>query len=129
MAEVPDELKYTETHEWVRVDDNEALIGITDYAQAELSDIVYIDLPSTGKVVKKGEALGSIEAVKAVSDFYAPISGEVVETNLKLADSPDLLNKAPYKEGWILRLRISDPSELTSLLSSDEYRRLIAQPG
>lgn len=128
MAEVPDDLRYTETHEWIRVEDDEVLVGITDYAQSELSDLVHIDLPNSGRRVKKGEPLGTIEAVKAVSDLYAPISGEVVAVNQELAGSPELVNKDPYGKGWMVRLKVSDPGELDLLLSPAQYRKLIAQP-
>lgn len=129
MAEVPEDLRYSESHEWVRVEGDEVLIGITDYAQSELSDLVHIELPRSGQKVKRGEPLGTIEAVKAVSDFYAPIGGEVVVANWELERSPDLVNKDPYGKGWMVRLKPSDPKELDLLLSPAQYRRLIAQPG
>ena len=124
---IPDDLLYTEEHEWVRVDGNVATVGITDYAQSELGDIVYVELPSVGDKTKQMEPFGTIEAVKAVSDLYAPLTGEVVEVNDALADSPDLVNKDPYGEGWMIRIEMADPSELEKLLSAENYKQVIGE--
>lgn len=123
MAEFPSELKYAETHEWVRVEGNRAYVGITDYAQEALGDVVYVELPEVGKVVKAGEQLSSVESVKAASDIYAPLSGTVVEVNESLKDDPALLNSDPYGT-WIAVIEMSDPSELDSLMDAANYRRL-----
>jgi glycine cleavage system H protein len=124
----PENLKYTKEHEWVRVEnDSIGVVGITDYAQSELGDIVYVELPQIGKQVKQLEPFGTIEAVKAVSDLFSPLSGEVIEVNEKLKDSPDLINKDPYSEGWIIKIKISDLSELNNLLSAEDYKKLIGK--
>ena len=124
----PENLRYTKEHEWVRVEnDSVGVVGITDYAQSELGDIVYVELPQIGKQVKQLEPFGTIEAVKAVSDLFSPLSGEVIEVNEKLKDSPDLINKDPYGEGWIIKIKISDLSELDNLLSAEDYKKLIGK--
>ncbi|MCK4321565.1 glycine cleavage system protein GcvH [candidate division WOR-3 bacterium] len=120
-----DELFYTENHEWIRQENGEIVEGITDYAQSELSDIVYIELPEEGVEVHKGEAIGTIEAVKTVSDLYTALSGKIVEVNRELEDHPDLINKDPYDAGWIVRIKISDPEELKDLLDAEEYKGMI----
>jgi glycine cleavage system H protein len=120
-----DELFYTEDHEWIRQENGEVVEGITDYAQSELSDIVYIELPETGIDVRKGEAIGTIEAVKTVSDLYAAVSGTISGINKDLEEHPDLINKDPYDAGWIVRIKISEPDELKELLDSEEYREII----
>ena len=125
--EIPKELKYAKTHEWIRVDGEIATIGITDYAQSELSDIVAVELPKVGKVVEKDTSVATVEAVKAVSDIYSPVSGEVIEVNEKLVNSPELINKEPYGEGWILKLKIKDAKELDTLLTADDYEKLIKE--
>ena len=118
---IPENLKYTTDHEWIKVEDNQATIGITDYAQGELGDIVFIDLdPDTGEIVK-GEPLGTIEAVKTVSDMFAPCNGKVIEINSALEDQPEIINSDPYGEGWIIKVEISDISELADLLDSSAY--------
>ena len=122
---VPEKLQYTEDHEWVAVEDDVATIGITDYAQSELGDIVFIELPSVGDSITKGDSFGTIEAVKAVSDLFAPLSGEVLEVNEELADMPEKINESPYEEGWMIRVRIGDESETEMLLTSDMYKDLI----
>lgn len=126
---IPDDLLYTQEHEWVRVEDGEAVVGITDYAQSELGDVVYVELPEVGTKTKQMEPFGTIEAVKAVSDLYAPVSGRVIEVNEALADQPDLVNKDPYGEGWMIRIQMEDPSELDNLLDADAYRELIGKSG
>lgn len=122
---VPENLLYTKDHEWGLVDDDMVTIGITEYAQHELGDIVYIELPAVGNPVSKGDAVGTIEAVKTVADVYSPVSGEVVTINEALKDAYELVNKDPYGEGWIAKIKISDPSELESLLTPGEYSKLI----
>ena len=123
----PSDRRYTKEHEWVRVEDNMGTVGITDYAQDQLGDIVYVDLPSPGTQVKQLEKLGEIESVKAVSDLYSPVSGEVVEVNQGVNDRPELVNQSPYEEGWLVRVRLADPAELDNLLTAKQYDELIAQ--
>ncbi len=123
--DIPEDLQYTEEHEWVLVEDDVAIIGITDYAQSELGDVVYVELPQVGDLVQQMEPFGTIEAVKTVADLFAPISGEVVEVNTLLEDSPHLINEDPYGEGWLIKVKMSDPSELENLLSAEEYRNLV----
>lgn len=123
---IPKELKYTNTHEWLKIENDIGIVGITDYAQHELSDIVYVDLPEVNKIVAQGEVLGSIEAVKAVTDFYSPISGTVIEINTELKTAPDLVNKEPYQKGWLVKIKISDINELKHLLDADGYQQLIS---
>ena len=123
----PTDRRYTKEHEWVRVQDDLGTVGITDYAQDQLGDIVYVDLPSPGTQVKQLEKLGEIESVKAVSDLYSPVSGEVVEVNQGVNDRPELVNQSPYDEGWLVRLRLADPAELDNLLTAKQYDELIAQ--
>ena len=122
---VPENLLYTDQHEWVLLEEDIATVGITDYAQSELGDIVFLELPSVGSKVVSGEAFGSIEAVKAVSDMFAPMSGEVVEVNDTLSETPELVNQSPYDKGWMIRVRISDESEQESLLTPEGYKALI----
>jgi glycine cleavage system H protein len=122
---IPDELYYTESHEWVRVNGDEAVVGITDFAQHELGDIVYVELPEAGKKVSAGEPCGSIEAVKAVEDINSPVSGKVESRNTDLEDSPDLINKSPYDEGWLIKVKLSNPDELENLLSAAEYKKIV----
>ncbi len=122
---IPSDLKYTEEHEWLRVEGDTAEIGITDYAQGELGDIVFVELPSVGDKVERGDSFGTIEAVKAVSDLYAPITGKVTEVNESLEDDPTIINRDPYVDGWMIRVEISDPSEVEKLLSADAYKNSI----
>ncbi len=122
---IPEELKYTKDHEWARIEGDIATIGITDYAQSELGDIVYVELPQVGLETKQMESFGTIEAVKAVSDLFAPLSGEVVEINEKLSDNPDIMNKDPYGAGWIIKIKLSHKGELDSLLDKEKYEELI----
>lgn len=125
---VPEELLYTEKHEYVRkAGEDEIIVGITDYAQAELSDIVFVELPEVGSSFAKMEPFGTIEAVKAVSELYTPVAGEVLAINESLQDDPAIVNRDPYGEGWMVRLRIGDPSELEALLTAGDYRSLIAE--
>jgi len=117
----PSELKYTESHEWVRIEGNKGTVGITDHAQEQMGDIVFVDLPGTGTKVNKGDVLGSIESVKSVSDVYSPVFGTIVETNEKLLDNPELVNQDPYGEGWIAVIEITDTDSLSELLTAEEY--------
>ena len=123
----PTDRHYTKEHEWVRVENNLSTVGITDYAQDQLGDLVYLDLPSPGTQVKQLDKLGEIESVKAVSDLYSPVSGEVVEVNQEVVDRPELVNQSPYEEGWLVRLRLADPAEVDGLLTAEQYDELIAQ--
>ena len=123
---IPDNLKYTKDHEWVKVDGNIATIGITDFAQGELGDIVFIDIDTEGEELDTEEVFGTIEAVKTVSDLFMPISAEVLEFNEDLEDSPENINTDPYNKGWIIKVNISDTSELDALLSAEQYRNLIS---
>lgn len=124
MANFPSDLKYAKTHEWVKLDGDIVTIGITDFAQGELSDIVYVEITALGKTIKREEPLGTIEAVKAVSDLYSPVSGQVIAANDSLKDSPANVNKDPYGEGWMAKIKITDPSELSNLLDSAAYAEL-----
>lgn len=123
--EYPDDLKYLDTHEYVRLDGEIATLGISAFAVDQLGDIVFLELPDIGDALTKGETLGSIESVKAVEDLYAPISGTVVERNDAMVDSPELISEDPYGDGWLLKVRINDPDELEDALSADEYRATV----
>ncbi len=123
--EIKPELKYTKDHEWVRVEENIAIVGITDYAQGELGDIVYVEIEALGEDLKKEEIFGSVEAVKTVSDLFLPISGTVTEVNEGLEDNPELINEDPYNKGWIIKMKIQNPAELEELLDSESYKELI----
>ena len=123
----PADRRYTKEHEWVRVQDDLGTVGITDYAQDQLGDVVYVDLPPPGTQVKQLNKLGEIESVKAVSDLYSPVSGEVVAVNQEVIDRPELVNQSPYEEGWLVRVRLADPAELDNLLTAKQYDELIAQ--
>jgi len=124
MANFPSDLKYAKTHEWLKIDGDIATIGITDFAQGELSDIVYVEITAVGKTIKRDEPIGTIEAVKAVSDLYSPISGQVISANESLKESPANVNKDPYGEGWMAKIKITDPSELKNLLDTAAYAEL-----
>ena len=124
---IPDNLKYTNDHEWISIDGNIATIGITDYAQGELGDIVYVDIDADLTEVEKGQSVGTIEAVKTVSDLFGPLTGKVVELNSELADSPELINTDPYGKGWMLKIELTDTSELNDLLDSTGYKNLLGQ--
>lgn len=123
----PTDLKYTKDHEWIRVDGNVAYVGITDYAQSELGEIVFVDITTEGEVVGKEEVFGTIEAVKTVSDLFMPVGGEVIEMNAELDDKPELVNEDVYGNGWLIKITISDPSELDELMSAAEYEQMIAK--
>lgn len=118
---IPADLKYTKDHEWIKVDGDEATIGVTDYAQSELGDIVYVEIDTEGELLDKEEVFGTVEAVKTVSDLFMPISGEVIAVNAALVDTPDLVNSDPYFEGWMVKVKLSNASELDDLLSADDY--------
>jgi glycine cleavage system H protein len=122
---IPPDLRYTKEHEWVRVDDGIGTVGITDYAQDQLGDVVYVDLPSPGKQISQLAVFGEIESVKAVSELYAPVSGEVVESNGALADKPELINESPYSEGWLMKLRLADKGEIEKLMTAEQYSDFI----
>ena len=123
----PADLKYTKEHEWIRVEGDTGVVGITDYAQGELSDVVFVELPKKGKHLKQGDAFGTVEAVKAVSDLYSPLSGEVTEVNPALEATPELVNKEPYKGGWMIKVKMADKSDLNNLLDAKKYRELIGK--
>ncbi|NLI23543.1 MAG: glycine cleavage system protein GcvH [Bacteroidales bacterium] len=123
--QVPSDLKYTKDHEWIRVEGNQGVVGITDYAQKELGDIVFIEIETQGEKLKKEDVFGTIEAVKTVSDMFMPVSGTVLEINPKLESSPDIVNKDPFGEGWMIKVTIDNPSELDTLLDAEGYKKLI----
>jgi glycine cleavage system H protein len=122
---VPDNLRYTKDHEWIRVDGDLATVGITDHAQQELGDIVFVELPKVGGVLEQSASFGSVESVKAVSDVYSPASGEVVEVNTALADSPEKVNADPYGDGWIMKLRLSDAGQVSGLMTAAQYTEYV----
>ena len=122
---VPAELKYTKEHEWIRVEVEEAVVGITDYAQSQLGDIVFVECETVGDALEAGETFGTVEAVKTVSDLYLPVAGEVLEFNEELEGEPELVNKDPYGKGWIVKIKISDETELDGLLNADAYKAII----
>ena len=121
----PEGLKYTTTHEWVRFDGMESMVGITDFAQYQLGDIVFVELPKVGVVIEKGSNAGEIESVKAVGDFVMPLSGEVIEINEKIGDKPELVNSSPYNEGWMIRIKISHLNEIDELITVNEYKEIV----
>lgn len=123
----PNEYRYTKEHEWIKKEGSQAVVGITQYAQKELGDIVYVDLPAAGKKYNAGETFGSIESVKAVSEIYAPVSMEVLETNPEVVEKPELINQDPHDKGWLIKIKITNESDLNSLLSAEEYQKLISQ--
>ena len=125
----PKELKYTKEHEWVRLDGGEATVGISDYAQDALGDIVYVELPKQGDKLEKSKGAAVVESVKSASDVYAPISGEVTEVNGELESNPELVNKSPYGDGWMYKMKVADPKELDELMSNTEYEKLIEGKG
>ena len=124
--DIPSDLKYTKDHEWIRLEGDRARVGITDYAQESLHEVVYADLPKVGRTLSRGESFGTVESVKAVSEIYSPVSGEVMETNQKLVDSPELINQQPYGEGWLIMMKLSKLKEETdSLMPAKEYGELL----
>jgi len=122
---LPSELKYTKDHEWIKIEDNVAIVGITDFAQGELGDIVYVDVDTLDDTVEEGEIFGSVEAVKTVSDLFMPLTGEVIEFNEELEDEPELVNTDPYGKGWMIKIEISDSSQIENLLDAEAYKKLI----
>ena len=124
---IPSNLKYTKDHEWIRVEGEFAFIGITDFAQGELGDIVYLEIETIGETLAKEEVFGTIEAVKTVSDLFMPVSGEILEMNELLADAAELVNKDPYEKGWLIRIRMADTTELNDLLSADQYEAMVSE--
>jgi glycine cleavage system H protein len=126
MSNVPQELRYTKEHEWLRLEGGEAYVGITDFAQGELGDIVYVDISSVGNSVEANEVFGTVEAVKTVSDLYMPLACEVLEKNDALNDNPELVNQDPYGKGWMVKVKLNNPSDFETLLSADEYKALLS---
>ncbi len=122
---IPDDLKYTEEHEWIRVEGDEIVVGVTDFAQGELGDVVFIELETEGEDLSRGDTFGTIEAVKTVSDLYMPVDGQVVKVNPALEDTPELVNSEPFGEGWMIRIKLSDPSQLDDLIPADKYSTMI----
>jgi glycine cleavage system H protein len=126
---IPKDYRFTKTHEWVKLDGDVATIGITDFAQGELGDITYIELPGVGAELRQSEPFGVVESVKAASDVYAPVSGEVVEENADAVNTPEVVNISPFKDAWLLKIRLSDPAQVDALLSADDYEKLVAESG
>jgi glycine cleavage system H protein len=122
---LPKELRYSEEHEWVRVEGNKAYIGITDFAQSELGDIVFVELPEEGDDVEQDQSFGSVESVKTVSELYAPVGGKVLEVNTELEDAPELVNSSPYEQAWMIVVELTDTAELDKLMSAEEYEKLV----
>ncbi len=127
VSKIPEDLRYTKDHEWAKIEGTRARVGITDHAQNELTDVVYVEFPAVGKTVAKGEVLGTVESVKAVSEIYAPVGGKVVEVNKVLDDSPEQVNKDPYGAGWMVLLELPDASEAAGLLDAAAYKKLIGE--
>ena len=125
MSNIPSDLKFAKSHEWVRVSGDTAAVGITDHAQSELTDVVFVELPEVGRQVKAGEACAVVESVKTASDIYSPVSGEILEVNKALADNPGLVNSDPYGAGWFFKLKLSNPTELGGLLSAEKYEQQV----
>jgi glycine cleavage system H protein len=125
--EFPEDLKYSKEHEWVLVEDKVATVGITDYAQEQLGDIVFVEMPAIGDKVSKEDAFGVVESVKAVSDIYAPVSGKVLEVNDDLPDNPEMVNEDPYGDGWMIKIEINDPEEMQDLMTAAEYEEYVAE--
>ena len=123
--EVRNDLKHTETHEWLKVEDNTVQVGRTDHAQSELTDIVFVELPEIGKEVKKGEELCVVESVKSVTEIYSPVTGKISKVNSKLEDAPEIINESPYDEGWLVEIKISDKNEINNLIDADSYKKSI----
>lgn len=124
---LPENLKYTKDHEWVKVEGDTAIVGITDFAQSELGDIVYVEIETEGEDIEEGEVFGTVEAVKTVSDLFMPVSGNVAEFNSDLEDNPEVVNEDPYEKGWMIKIKMSDPSQVDNLLSAADYKDVIGQ--
>lgn len=129
MTEIPEGLYFTKSHEWAKIDGDEAVIGVSDFAQNELGDITYLELPEPGTTITQGEPLGVIESVKAASDIYAPVSGEVTESNQDVVDSPEYVNSSPYERAWLVKVRMSDSSEIGNLMDSSVYSKFAEEQG
>ncbi len=129
MASVPDDLKYSKTHEWLRLEGDIATVGITDHAQAELGDIVYLDLPEVGRILEADAQFGEVESVKAVSELYTPVSGEVVEANTAITDTTEIINEDPFGQGWLIKVRLANPAELEELMSAADYAHFAESGG
>jgi len=125
MSDIRNDLKYTDSHEWVKMKGNAAKVGITDHAQSELTDIVFVEFPEIGKEVKQGDELCVVESVKSVSEIYAPVSGKIINVNQKLEDTPETINESPYEEGWLVEIEIADEAEIKTLLDADSYGKLV----
>lgn len=125
LMNLPENLKYTKEHEWIRVDGDVAVVGITDFAQGELGDVVFVEIETVGETLSGGETFGTVEAVKTVSDLFMPVGGEVLEFNTSLEDSPELINKDPYGEGWMIKIKISDPAQLDELMDATAYQAML----
>lgn len=125
MMNIPANLKFTEDHEWIKVDGDTAIVGITDYAQSQLGDIVYVEIETVGETLAKGETFGTVEAVKTVSDLFLPVSAEILEVNPTINDAPETVNKDPYGDGWMIKIKITDLSELDNLLTADDYKNIV----
>ncbi len=125
--EFPANLKYTKDHEWIRVEGDTGVVGITEYAQGELGDVVFVELPATGSKLEQGKQFGTIEAVKTVSDLFAPVSGEIIEVNEALKESPEIVNKEPYAGGWMVKVKIADTAELSGLLDAANYQEMVGK--
>ncbi|KYK20318.1 glycine cleavage system protein H [Thermoplasmatales archaeon SG8-52-4] len=123
--EVKSDLKYTDSHEWIKINGNNAKVGITDHAQSELTDIVFVELPEIGKEIKKGDEICIVESVKSVTEIYAPISGKIINVNKKLEETPEIINESPYDDGWLIEIEISNKSEISDLLAPDSYKKII----
>ena len=127
MSEIPEDLKYIQSHEWVRIEDGIATIGITDHAQHSLGDLVFVELPETGDSLNVDDACGVVESVKAASDLFSPIAGEVIDNNAALIDEPELINSSPYSEGWLFKVRLAEDSGLENLLTAEKYAEMLAE--
>jgi glycine cleavage system H protein len=125
FVNVPSDLKYTKSHEWVKLEGDNATIGITDYAQSELGDIVFVEMPNVGQTLQKEQTFGSVESVKTVSDIYAPVSGEIIETNQALGAQSELLNSDPYGKGWLIKVRLNDPADANALMDAEAYKGIV----
>jgi len=125
--EFPEDVKYTKEHEWLLVEGNNAIVGITDYAQDRLGDVVYVELPAVGDKMSREDAFGVVESVKAVSDIYAPVSGKVIEVNDDLPDNPHMINEDPYGDGWLIKVEMTDPEEVEELMTAEEYKEYVAE--
>ena len=122
---IPADLKYTSDHEWIKVEGDVVVVGVTDFAQGELGDVVFVEIETEGETLDKGETFGTVEAVKTVSDLFMPVGGEVTEFNEALADEPELVNKAPYGEGWMIKIKVADTAELEALMSAEDYQKML----